>query len=215
MFLDNKYTRWYNAIISAARSRQLPDDTYIERHHIIPRSIGGNNSTENLVKLTAREHFICHLLLTKMVNDNHQRKMIYAFTTMARVSSNQERYINSRLFNSIKKKRTHSKETRELLSKSHTGLIQTKETVEKRVSQMRGKVSPIKGRKTQTDQSKNKIGSAQKNLLSMMTSEEKAIRMKNSCSSPKSWTQERKDKIGAAVRAAALRRKGLINDTQT
>ena len=48
-----------------------------------------------------------------------------------------------------------------------------------------------------------------------MTPEEKAIRMKNSCSSPESWTQERKDKIGAAVRAAAVRRKGLINDSQT
>jgi len=215
MFLDNKYTCWYNTIIAAAQIRQIPTDVYVEKHHIIPRSLGGDNSKENLVKLTAREHFICHLLLTKMVNDDFQRKMIYAFTNMARTSGNQKRYINSRLFNYVRKKRTHSEETKKRLSKSHIGLVQTKETVEKRVSKMRGKISPIKGKNTQTDQSKIKIGKAQKKLLSNMTTEEKAMRMKNSCSSPNSWTQERKNKIGAAVRAAALRRKGIINDTQT
>ncbi len=37
------------------------------------------NDKENLVKLTAKEHFICHLLLTKMMVDtiNHH-KMVYA-----------------------------------------------------------------------------------------------------------------------------------------
>lgn len=215
MYLQNKYTRWYYNIIQRAQSRILPQDIYTEKHHIIPRSLGGDNSKENLVRLTAREHFVCHLLLIKMMDSDRQRKMIYAFTAMSRTSGNQERYINSRLFNAIKKKRTHSEETKALLSKSHTGLVQTKETVEKRVSKMRGRISPVKGRTTQTDQSKIKIGKAQKTLLSKMTPEEKATRMKNSCSSPESWTQERKNKIGAAVRAAALRRKGIINDTQT
>jgi hypothetical protein len=215
MFLDNKYTRWYNTIVSAAKLRQLEGDVYVERHHIIPRSLGGNNSLSNLVALTAREHFVCHLLLTKMVDGNLQRKMIYAITAMSRTSGNQKRYVNSRLFNAVKKKRTHSEETKALLSKSHTGLVQTKETIEKRVSKMRGKVSPIKGKQTQTEQSKIKIGEAQKTLLSKMAPAEKSTRMKKSCSSPESWTQERKDKIGAAVRAAALRRKGILNDTQT
>ena len=39
---------------------------YCERHHIIPKSIGGSNSSYNLVNLTAKEHFIAHRLLEKL-----------------------------------------------------------------------------------------------------------------------------------------------------
>ena len=65
------------------RLSNAPDDEYFERHHIIPRSLGGSNESDNIVKLTAREHFIAHLLLTKMFNDAISReKMIYAFHMM-------------------------------------------------------------------------------------------------------------------------------------
>ena len=59
-----KYTKWYAQITERARNRIL--DTYTETHHIIPRSLGGTDDINNLVELTAREHFICHWLLTKM-----------------------------------------------------------------------------------------------------------------------------------------------------
>jgi small subunit ribosomal protein S16 len=80
IFIQNKYTIWYNSIISNAQTRTLPKDTYIERHHIIPRSLGGNNEQSNLVKLTAREHFVCHLLLTKMTIGRMRYKMSKALT---------------------------------------------------------------------------------------------------------------------------------------
>lgn len=193
----------------------MSEDVYVEKHHIIPRSLNGNNKKENLVKLTAREHFICHLLLTKMVRGNAQRKMIYAFTCMTRSNNNQLRYINSRLYNAVRKRRTVSEETKKKISEKHIGMKQSASTIEKRVSHLRGKQSPVKGKQTQTFESKSKIAEAQRNLLSKLTPEERMQRMKNSCSSPESWTQERKDKIGAAVRAAALRRKGITSDTQT
>lgn len=40
--------------------------TYTEEHHIIPKSIGGSDEKMNLVLLTAKEHFIAHLLLVKI-----------------------------------------------------------------------------------------------------------------------------------------------------
>jgi hypothetical protein len=43
---------------------------YYESHHILPKSLGGNDSVENLVLLTAREHFIAHILLWKANPDN-------------------------------------------------------------------------------------------------------------------------------------------------
>lgn len=66
------YQAIYNSLIERGRNRLL--DGYSERHHIIPRCMGGNNNPENLVKLTAREHFLAHRLLTKIYPDNHGLK---------------------------------------------------------------------------------------------------------------------------------------------
>lgn len=59
------YSRIYDELISRAYSenRVKGNGIYYEKHHIIPRCIGGNNSKLNLVLLTAREHFIAHKLL--------------------------------------------------------------------------------------------------------------------------------------------------------
>ena len=78
---------------------------YTERHHIIPKSLGGGNNKENLVNLTAREHFICHWLLTKMTAETkHQYQMWNAFSCMLyRENPNQVRHkVSSRVFENIK-----------------------------------------------------------------------------------------------------------------
>ena len=105
VFNDSKYTRWYNQIIEQAKVRILPRDVYVEKHHIVPQSIGGNNSIDNLVRLTAREHFVCHWLLTKMVVETKQKYQMWnAFSCMLyRENPNQERHkVSSRVFENIK-----------------------------------------------------------------------------------------------------------------
>ena len=102
-FLKNKYTKWYVNIISAAQSRDISG--YTEKHHIIPKSLGGSNKKKNLVKLTAREHFVCHWLLTKMVSDIKQKYQMWnAFSCMLyRENPDQDRYkVSSRKFELIK-----------------------------------------------------------------------------------------------------------------
>ena len=49
LFLENKYTKTYYAIINRAKSRRI--DSYKERHHIIPQSIGGSNLVENIASV--------------------------------------------------------------------------------------------------------------------------------------------------------------------
>lgn len=75
---------------------------YTEKHHIIPVSLGGSDSKENLVRLTAREHFICHWILVKMYKGTTHSyyKMLKAFNMMCNsISTKQERYIScSRIF---------------------------------------------------------------------------------------------------------------------
>jgi 5-methylcytosine-specific restriction endonuclease McrA len=103
IFIDNKYGRYYYNIISNAKSRTLPNDVYTETHHIIPRSLGGDNSIDNLVKLTAREHFICHRLLPKMTEGRSRRKMIFAQNMMLVKTKDQQRYqVTSRVYKKIK-----------------------------------------------------------------------------------------------------------------
>ena len=78
---DSKYYKWYSNICLRALTRTLPNSIYTETHHILPKSMYPQYSKDkdNLVKLTAREHFICHWLLTKFIND---RRIIYAFSMM-------------------------------------------------------------------------------------------------------------------------------------
>ena len=74
---------------------------YFEKHHIKPRSLGGNNDKENLVKLTAREHFICHWLLIKMYDKGtvERNKMLCALWRMqSQPTKDKYRYINSRTY---------------------------------------------------------------------------------------------------------------------
>jgi hypothetical protein len=81
MFLENKYTQWYQAIILKAKNqkRTRRDGNYYESHHIIPKSMGGVEE----VLLTAKEHYICHLLLCHMLEGSNKYKMINALIRMA------------------------------------------------------------------------------------------------------------------------------------
>ena len=97
MFLDNKYTKWYYNIIETANTRANENLGYIERHHIMPKSLGGSTDKDNLVKLTGREHFIVHRLLTKMCDHPlHIRKMKSALGAM--MFKNAVRGLTSRQF---------------------------------------------------------------------------------------------------------------------
>ncbi len=73
------YNNIYQKLISARIRRGKPDG-YCERHHIIPKSLGGGDNNENLIYLTAREHFIAHLLLMKIFPNSG---MVHAAFKMA------------------------------------------------------------------------------------------------------------------------------------
>jgi hypothetical protein len=87
----NKYMNWYFNIIDRAVFRNWNKKTapcYTEKHHIIPISLGGINS--DVVCLTAREHYICHLLLTKFTQNKDKMKMCLALNRL--VHGNEKNY---------------------------------------------------------------------------------------------------------------------------
>lgn len=100
MFISNKYTKWYYNIINVAKMNQHSD--YVEKHHIIPKSLGGNNTKSNIVRLSARQHFICHLLLVKMTEGDNQQKMKAAIHFMSNCERKEKYCISSKLYERIK-----------------------------------------------------------------------------------------------------------------
>ncbi len=103
------YKNIYYNIIENAKKETIAgnrDDGYYEKHHIIPKSLGGTNKKENLVKLSAREHFICHWLLVKMYDKGtiERKKMLYALWRMYNKGAPKqtEHYINSRAYESLR-----------------------------------------------------------------------------------------------------------------
>lgn len=71
------YAKIYERFIAARRLVER-DLTYFEKHHIIPRSLGGGNGMANLIRLSPDDHFFAHLLLAKIYGS----KMIYAAQMM-------------------------------------------------------------------------------------------------------------------------------------
>jgi hypothetical protein len=84
----------YQRLIAKAKERTCPEG-YIEKHHILPRALGGSDDSSNLVVLTSREHFIAHALLAKL----HGGVMWQAIMIMK--SGN--RYVNGRMFELARK----------------------------------------------------------------------------------------------------------------
>jgi mRNA-degrading endonuclease YafQ of YafQ-DinJ toxin-antitoxin module len=84
------YNLHYTRLIDRARARTLPG--YKEKHHIVPRCMGGTNDPANLVELTAREHFIAHLLLLKIYPN--KKSLIKAVNLMCLYNEKQDRSLN-------------------------------------------------------------------------------------------------------------------------
>lgn len=59
------YQRIYDALMASRKANKTPD-SYHEKHHIIPRSMGGTDENSNLVELTGREHYLAHWLLARI-----------------------------------------------------------------------------------------------------------------------------------------------------
>ena len=100
-----EYKQIYDNIINYRLDNPL--NGYTEKHHILPRSLGGNDDKSNLVDLSAREHYICHLLLTKIYPKGSQEyyKMVKAYNLMAKASSDGQRRdykINANLYENLR-----------------------------------------------------------------------------------------------------------------
>lgn len=142
----NKYLTWYENIclraFNRATCRQSANKLfgYVEKHHILPRSakLGGETDEANTVYLTAREHYICHNLLTRFTTGKLRHKMLKAFvmfrasrTDCPRVNTNSVSYRRAKeeharqmsLLNPFRDKTVHAKAIATREERRSKGLI--------------------------------------------------------------------------------------------
>jgi len=118
------YLKIYENLMERSRNRTLHE--YKEKHHIIPKCLGGNDNIDNLVSLTPEEHYIAHLLLVKIYPKNS--KLIFAANMMANRNNKSYGWIK-RLF-SIEQSNSmtgykHSEESRKKMSLSRKDVPKT------------------------------------------------------------------------------------------
>ena len=114
------YGKIYSDIMERSKTRRL--NGYKERHHIVPRSLEGSNTADNIAVLTAREHYIVHKLLSKLFCS--VRAYTFAFVLM----QNRSKSRNSRQYENFALKkynsslsRTRNKEFRRTVSDRFKG----------------------------------------------------------------------------------------------
>ena len=112
------YQKLYDKLIEKRQLNPISKkDCYCEKHHIVPRCLCGTDDPSNLVNLTAREHYVAHLLLLKSAeqkygeNSEIYKKLLWAISYFKLIPKNatNEKLIertkikfNSRLYESLR-----------------------------------------------------------------------------------------------------------------
>lgn len=152
------YEKIYFKIMERGMERDETNLDYLERHHMVPRCLGGTNEDWNLVNLSLREHFVAHQLLVKMFPEN--RKLIYAANMMSGRNSKQYEWVRKKF---IANHPLKCPELRERIRKLNTGVVFTEER-KRKISEKQKEVwarkedkrSPSKGCKW-SDESKKRL----------------------------------------------------------
>lgn len=167
------YLKHYNLLVEKAENRVTED--YSEKHHIIPKCIGGSNDKSNVVELTPEEHYVAHQLLVKIYPGNHSlvfaahmmtagRNCNKTYGWLRRLHVEALREINTgrkiteetRIKMSISKKgkpgMRHTEETKIKIGKSSSGRTHTENT--------KMKISIANTGSTRTEETKGKMSLA-------------------------------------------------------
>ena len=149
----------YQRIYEQLTAKDMIAD-YTEKHHIIPKCMGGTNDPSNLVSLTPEAHYVAHQLLVKIYPTNH--KLIYATVLMTA-----GKFRNNKLYGWVRRKnsvamraanRVVSDETKAKMSASATGKIKGPQTDEHRLAiSMAGK-GVLKSKSHSTNIAKATLG---------------------------------------------------------
>lgn len=167
------YERIYDQLISRAKTRIL--NGYKERHHIVPKCIGGTDTLDNLIDLTAREHFIAHKLLCEIYPNVKGIQLAFWAMVNWKSKKNQRTYkISSREYETLRlsvidiireiqksrKHLPHSDQTKQKISTALKGKSKSDQHIKNMSKSLKGKPAWNKGKtgvQTHSDETKEKM----------------------------------------------------------
>ena len=156
------YQQIYNNLIDRATLRV--SEGYVEKHHIVPRCLGGTDAKENIVRLYPEEHYLAHLLLCK-INEGNQ-KLLYAAMNMTTGSMINNGKRNNKAYGWLRRQYAESMSGDNNPNRRNPAI--QKEAAKKRVGQKR------------TEETKVRMSAAQKGrTFSEETKRNMAIAAKN------------------------------------
>ena len=204
------YNKIYSNIVRRAllQNRKKSNGVYFEKHHILPKCLGGNDKKDNLVLLTFKEHFICHQLLYKMYeNTENAYKLMYALHRMYLKGNNNGVVKSGKFYEEVREKFCKQQSDR---AKLRVGRKCTEET--------KKKIGLIHKGKSISEEHKNKIkkySNANKELTSKITKENhlKGV-YKNSNKLKELWKNEDfKKNISGKIKENYINNPKLKKDT--
>ena len=127
------YQKHYDLLIETRKNRSI--EGYTEEHHIVPRCLKGSGKKFNLIKLTAREHYMAHWLLWKATKDP---RLGFAFGSMIQ-------HKDGRKFTARQYERAKTVQS-ELMKELHSGKPKSEETKKKMSESARLRMSDPEAR---------------------------------------------------------------------
>ena len=203
------YQKIYTDLIGRAiiSKRKKNNIEYFEEHHILPKCMGGKDDKNNLVLLTAREHFLAHWILTRIYPTNF--KIVYAFNCFCLTSYGyrkisklykyaKEKHINA-LKNDLETRKKNSKSLKKLVWMiSPDGKKNTRiniDLVEKFVNLGYSRGRMIKSRKSATRETKEKISKSNKGKIVSTETRKKISKANGGRTYEEMYGKERADKL--------------------
>ena len=186
----------YSKFIESRKQRELLEGVYTEKHHILPKALGGGDEEENLIILTGREHFIAHLMLWK----TYKGKMTFAFHMMNTLEKYDSK-LTSKQYSKLKedfskklKSRRLSESTKKKISDSSKGRIFSEATRKKLSKANKGR----RGQHTHSEETKRKMRKAHLGKKMPKFSEEHKLKI-GLANTGKIRTEEVRNKISSSL----------------
>lgn len=179
-FIENKYKKTYFRIITNSLLRETPS-LITEKHHIVPLSLNGKDTKDNIAILTLKEHFICHRLLIKFTQGKNKSKMakaLWLMSSQGKYNTSRKFYFARELYQKYQSEIAKSIWNRPGYKESHKGTKGYKHTDEAKLksSEAAKRTRNFTGHK-HSDESKLKISLAQKGRKRIPLTEETKLKI--------------------------------------
>lgn len=96
------YLKHYTMLIERSKNRVI--EGYVEKHHIVPRCLGGTDDKDNIAILTPEEHYVAHQLLVKIYPNSPP--LVKAAVIMT--THHTEHRANNKLFGWLRRRASHN-----------------------------------------------------------------------------------------------------------